>query len=78
MSTVSLDNDIQTPSSSTLVAGGKNMMLLLSCDLSTLIEGVRPNVQATSSPKPEVLHSTAAWTIDILATVLSIAIIIVV
>ena len=33
---------IQSPSSSTLVAGDKNM-ILLSCDLCTLIEGARPN-----------------------------------
>ena len=57
VSTISLDNDIQTTSSSTLVAGGKNMVDTLYCGLSILTEELRPNAQAiTSSPKPEVLY----------------------
>ena len=58
VSTVSLDNDIQTTSSSTLVAGGKNILVYYVMDSNIIccLEGVRPNVQAvTSSPKPEVV-----------------------
>ena len=60
VSTVSLDNDIQTTSSSTLIAGGKiyssYVRAYIVLQLHSVTEGIRPNMPTiTSSPKPEVL-----------------------